>query len=117
MKSNYVEETMSHADLLRKFDSAKLSIETLIDFVPLIKPRLYSIASAQLMTKEMLHLCIVADDWNTPSGKYQHGLCTNYLKNLDVSNGGADVNVRVNPAAVTMPPDFKKPMMMTGLVT
>merc|ERR1719199_1881978 len=117
MRNNFIDETMTHADLLRKFDSAKVPIETLIDFVPVIKPRLYSIASASLYTKEMLHLCIVADDWTTPSGKYQHGMCTNYLKNLQVDGDGVDVAVRVNPAAVTMPPDFKRPMMMCGLGT
>jgi sulfite reductase alpha subunit-like flavoprotein len=117
MKSDFVDETMHHADLLRKFDSAKVPIEYLIDFVPVIKPRLYSIASASKLTKENLHLCIVADDWDTPQGKYQHGMCTNYLKNLDVAGGGVEVAVKVNPAAVTMPPNFQKPMMMCGLGT
>lgn len=96
------------------FPNAKVPVEYLIDFVPTIKPRLYSIGSSQDMRGDQLHLCIVSDDWTTPSGKYQHGSCTQYLKNIPV---GSDLLAKVNPAAIQMPPDHTTPMVMTGLGT
>ena len=39
-------ETFNHADLLQIFPSARPSIEHMIDYIPRIKPRLYSIASS-----------------------------------------------------------------------
>ena len=65
--------------MIEMFPSAKLDIGYMLDFIPQIKPRLYSIASAQETTGNSLHLCVVGDDWTTPSGKYQHGLCSGYL--------------------------------------
>merc|ERR1712188_195027 len=40
------EETLTFYDLLKKFPSAKPSLEHLLSLVPCIKPRLYTIASA-----------------------------------------------------------------------
>lgn len=41
-----VAETVTVADLLEKFPTATPSVEYMIEYFPLIKPRLYSIASA-----------------------------------------------------------------------
>eukprot|EP00494_Astrolonche_serrata_P030728 UN30996 len=75
----YSNETMTHFDLLKQFQSAKPSVETLIDYIPRIKPRLYSIASSPNMDPDQIHLCVIVDDWQTPSGRYQKGLCSDYL--------------------------------------
>lgn len=56
---------MSHFDLLKMFESAKPDIDTLIDYVPRVKPRLYSIASSPAMDPTQIHLCVIVDDWNT----------------------------------------------------
>ena len=82
-----MKETPTYADLMKLYPSTKLNLEYLLDHVPRIKPRLYSIASSMEMHKDSLHLCIVKDDWNTPSGKLRYGLCTRYLAGL--SQGGS----------------------------
>lgn len=74
-----VAETVSHADLLRRFRSARPSVEHLMDYIPRIKPRLYSIASSAAESPDSIALCIVVDDWTTPSGEYKRGLASNYL--------------------------------------
>jgi sulfite reductase (NADPH) flavoprotein alpha-component len=43
---NFVDETATFADLLIAFPSALPSLDYLIEYIPQIKPRLYSIASA-----------------------------------------------------------------------
>jgi len=114
LRENFVGETLHYWDVLKMFPNAQVPLEYLIDFVPTIKPRLYSIASSQEMRGENLHLCVVGDDWTTPSGVYRHGNCTQYLKDLPV---GSDLLAKVNPAAIQMPPDQSTPMVMVGLGT
>ena len=107
--------------MIEMFPSAKLDIGYMLDFIPQIKPRLYSIASAQETTGNSLHLCVVGDDWTTPSGKYQHGLCSGYLSAMSEEHGqeveAGFVSAKVNAAAITMPPDHSYPMVMAGLGT
>ena len=58
-----VNETVTYADLMHMFPSTAVNFERLVEFVPAIKPRLYSIASAQEMKGNNLELCIIAEDW------------------------------------------------------
>jgi len=110
-------ETVTYADLLKKFPGAKMSLEYLVDYVPRIKPRLYSIASSQEMHENMLHLCIVKEDWTTPGGIYRHGLSTGYLKNLSLGEKPDFVATRVNAAGITIPDTHRPPIIMVGLGT
>ena len=57
-----VDDTTTTAEMLAMFPSAKVPLEYLIDFVPVIKPRLYSIASASEMHPNHIHCCIVEED-------------------------------------------------------
>merc|ERR1711988_461180 len=50
--------TATHFDLLKRWKSAKPSIEYLLDYVPKIKPRLYSIASSPNVHPDEIHMCI-----------------------------------------------------------
>lgn len=72
-------ESVTVKDLLLKYPSAIPSIDYLIEAIPPIKPRLYSIASSQNVHKEAIELCIILNDWKTPSGKYKTGLNTTFL--------------------------------------
>ena len=61
-------DTVSFADVLHKFPSARPSIEKLCELVGDIKPRHYSIASAQSVVGDRVDLLVVTVDWLTPSG-------------------------------------------------
>ena len=112
-----IKESVTYADLLKRYPSSKLSLDYLLDYVPRIKPRLYSIASSSEMHKEMLHLCIVKDDWNTPSGKLRHGLTTRYLAGLSLGGSPDLVSSKVNAAGITIPDHHDLPAVMVGLGT
>jgi len=112
---SFVNETMTHFDLLKMFPSAKPTVETLIDYVPRIKPRLYSIASSPAMTPDEIHLCVIVDDWTTPGGRYKKGLCSDYLTTH--SAGEAQLATRVNAGVIEMPPTHETPFILTGLGT
>lgn len=110
-------ETPTYADLLKQFPSSKLSLEYLIDQVPRIKPRLYSIASSMEMHKDMLHLCIVKNDWTTASGKLRLGTCTRYLAGLSLGQTPDIVAAKINAAGITVPDNHAAPRVMVGLGT
>jgi sulfite reductase (NADPH) flavoprotein alpha-component len=61
-------ETVTFADVLKKFPSARPPVEQLCEIVGDIKPRHYSIASAQSVVGDRVDLLVVTVDWVTPSG-------------------------------------------------
>ncbi|SNX86099.1 related to MET10 - sulfite reductase flavin-binding subunit [Melanopsichium pennsylvanicum] len=107
-------ETVTYADVLRMFPSARLPIDQLINLVEPIKPRHYSIASAQAAVGESIHLLIVTVDWKTPSGSPRYGQCTRYLSAL---KPGAKVTVSLKPSVMKLPPIDSQPIIMAGLGT
>ncbi|KAI1306262.1 hypothetical protein EDD11_004848 [Mortierella claussenii] len=110
-----VDETLTHADILREFPSAHPSIPQLIAMLPTIKPRHYSIASSQKAHPNSVHLLVVAVEWTAPfSSKPRFGQCTRYLTSLCV---GAKVTVSIKPSVMTLPPHAHQPVIMAGLGT
>jgi len=63
-------DTVSFADILQKFPSARPGIERLCELIGDIKPRHYSIASAQSVVGDRVDLLVVTVDWLTPSGQF-----------------------------------------------
>ncbi len=107
-------ETVTYADVLKMFPSARLPFDKLMQEVEEIKPRHYSIASAQAAVGNSVHLLIVTVDWLTPSGSPRYGQCTRYLANLRV---GAKVTVSLKPSVMKLPPIDTQPIIMAGLGT
>ena len=68
-----------HADVLKKFASARPPIEHLLQMMPVLKPRSYSIASSPLMHPDKIQLCVVLVDWTVESTKeLRLGECTGH---------------------------------------
>lgn len=66
-------ETVTFADVLKRFPTARPSIEDLVGLIPEIKPRHYSIASSQKAVGDKVELLIVTVDWVDAKG----GCCRN----------------------------------------
>ena len=58
------------SDVLKKYESAKPSVEKLCEMVGDIKPRHYSIASSQVVVGERIDLLIVTVDWKDTEGEF-----------------------------------------------
>lgn len=95
------------------FRSTIPSIDYLCQYIPTIKPRLYSIASHPDFVGEKIELCIVVDDWETPAKKYRRGLCSDYLTKITV---GSNIVGRISEASI-VPPAPDRPAYMVGLGT
>lgn len=62
-------DTVTFADVLKSYKSAKPGIERLCELIGDIKPRHYSIASAQSVVGDRIDLLVVTVDWLAPDGK------------------------------------------------
>lgn len=63
-------DTVTFADILKRYSSARPRIEVLCELIGDIKPRHYSIASAQSVVGDRVDLLVVSVNWVTPSGKW-----------------------------------------------
>ena len=116
MVAEFAAETASVMDVLEHF-ACRMDLAHLLEVIPAMKPRLYSIASSQKTMPQALELCIVENTWTTAKGVKKVGLCTGYLDSLDLSNGPVQVAVSVTSGALAMPADSKAPILMAGLGT
>ena len=108
------DETVTYVDVLHMFPTARVTIDWLIKNVEPIKPRHYSIASAQVAVGDSVHLLIVTVDWKTPRGSLRFGQCTRYLSRL---TPGTKVTVSIKPSVMKLPPLDTQPIIMAGLGT
>ncbi|CAA7259908.1 unnamed protein product [Cyclocybe aegerita] len=107
-------DTVTFADVLKMYPSARPGIERLCELIGDIKPRHYSIASAQSVVGDRVDLLVVTVDWTTPSGTLRYGQCTRYLAGLKV---GQKVTVSIKPSVMKLPSNPKQPLIMAGLGT
>ncbi|CAE6516091.1 unnamed protein product [Rhizoctonia solani] len=107
-------DTVTFADVLRQFPSARPLLGELALLIGDIKPRHYSIASAQSAVGDRVDLLVVTVDWVTPSGTPRYGQCTRYLAGLKI---GQKVTVSIKPSVMKLPPNDMQPIIMAGLGT
>ncbi|CAE6504134.1 unnamed protein product [Rhizoctonia solani] len=107
-------DTVTFADVLLQFPSARPPLGELAMLIGEIKPRHYSIASAQSAVGDRVDLLVVTVDWVTPSGTPRYGQCTRYLAGL---TAGQKVTVSIKPSVMKLPPDDMQPIIMAGLGT
>ncbi|KAI0321871.1 hypothetical protein OF83DRAFT_165185 [Amylostereum chailletii] len=107
-------DTVTFADILRRYTSARPGIEVLCEMIGDTKPRHYSIASAQSVVGDRVDLLVVTVEWVEPSGSPRYGQCTRYLAGLKV---GQKVTVSIKPSVMKLPKNDMQPLIMAGLGT
>ena len=101
------------ADLLDAFPSVMLSLSQLIDFLPVQKPRLYSISSCSLVYPNQIHVTVGVVQVTTDTGQTKPGLCSNYLAGI-VPGDGFAVRIAVRTSHFRPPSDPRVPMLLVG---
>ena len=61
-------DTVTFADILKSYPSARPEIQVLCQMIGDIKPRHYSIASAQSVVGDRVDLLVVTVEWTNPQG-------------------------------------------------
>jgi len=120
-KGEYIacmEEAFTFAELLDKFPSARPSIGQLIDYIPDIKCRLYSIASSSRMRGENeCNLCVIKNEGDATSDRPRVRASTRWLAEIESGPDGLWCHGTVHPSAVVMPDTHEPPLVMVALGT
>jgi len=121
-QSAYVEEisgeSLTFAEVLLKFPSVKPDLNQLITMLPIMKPRLYTIASSTRLTPGSIELTVITNDWQTASGQTKCGSCTDFFERMDSDNneGQLWMNLSISPGSFEFG-EPEVPMVMTGTGT
>jgi sulfite reductase alpha subunit-like flavoprotein len=105
----------TYADVLCEFaETALPPFEYLLSMVPVITPRLYSIASSPLYQKDRLDLLVVLNQWNDGKGRTRTGLTTQNLFGMEEDDL---VAIQIKKGLLQPPMDLTAPILMFGLGT
>ncbi|KAH0559926.1 hypothetical protein GP486_003557 [Trichoglossum hirsutum] len=107
-------DTVTYADILLEFSSARPSFHDIVKIVSPMKRREYSVASSQKATPNSIALLVVVVGWVDPKGRSRFGQCTRYLSKLPI---GAPVTVSIKPSVMKLPAKPSQPLIMAGLGT
>eukprot|EP00792_Barthelona_sp_PAP020_P005019 TRINITY_DN2458_c0_g1_i1.p1 TRINITY_DN2458_c0_g1~~TRINITY_DN2458_c0_g1_i1.p1 ORF type:complete len:1202 (+),score=301.91 TRINITY_DN2458_c0_g1_i1:190-3795(+) len=104
-------------DVLIRYPSCRPPLHYLVEMIPLITPRLYSIASSNLMHPQCLELLIGIVSHKTKSGKIVTGLATGWLEEVEPYGGEVLVPIFIRESPLVPPLDKTKPFIACGLGT
>lgn len=98
-------------DILQQFPSLNPPLDHFIELMTMIKPRYYSIASSSRLYSNSIHIVVAVMDFECPSGRISHGLCSNFLCGL---NEGEYAPIFVRKSKFHLPEDSLKSVIMVG---
>eukprot|EP01018_Ginkgo_biloba_P003361 Gb_02334 [translate_table: standard] len=70
-------------EVLEDFPSVHFPLEWLVQLVPRLRSRMFSISSLLLAHPKQVHLTVVVVSWMTPFKRKRYGLCSAWLAQLD----------------------------------
>jgi len=74
-------ERRTYVEVLEEFPSVRVPLHRLLELIPLLQPRHYSVASSGYNSDNMaeVELCVAVTTATTPYGRKRKGLCSSYL--------------------------------------
>ena len=120
-KKEVLEGQPNLLDVLEAYPSCKPSVEALLEFLPALAPREYSVSSAREVHGEEMHFAFSAVSYETAAGRTRKGVATSWLSSLaeKVIEGTSAEPVRVpiflRPSKdFCHPPKVSDPIIMIG---
>uniref|UniRef100_A0ABI8AKM7 NADPH-dependent diflavin oxidoreductase 1 n=1 Tax=Felis catus TaxID=9685 RepID=A0ABI8AKM7_FELCA len=86
----------------------------LLDLIPPIRPRAFSIASSLLAHPSRLQILVAVVRYQTRLKEPRRGLCSSWLASLDPGRGPVQVPLWVRPGSLTFPETPDTPVIMVG---
>lgn len=99
-------------EVLQDFPSVHLPLEWLLQLVPRLQPRFFSISSSLLSHPNQVHITVAVQKWRTPMKRRRHGLCSTWLSGLDPQKG--EVFVPIWCRGGLKFPDPSVPLLLVG---
>ena len=81
-------------EALEDFPSARVPLPWLLQTVPRLQPRYFSIASSLAMHPGQVHILAALVDYQTPHRRHKRGVCSAWLAGLQPGMPDAKVNAR-----------------------
>lgn len=101
-------------DVLTDFASVSLSLAQVIELLPRLQPRYYSISSASNVTPMSVHVTAVVVSDEVEGGRIFKGVCTNHLYSLAA---GSHCEAFCRKTPFKLPKDASVPVVMVGAGT
>lgn len=99
------------AEILSDYPSCQPALEHLLELLPAMQPRYYSISSSMKEHSGKVHVTAVLTDYTTGTGRVHRGICTNYLRR---SMPGNSLHSYVRTSTFRLPPDPSTPVILIG---
>ncbi|SPQ94133.1 unnamed protein product (mitochondrion) [Plasmodiophora brassicae] len=103
-------ERRTYAEVLNDFPSAQVPLARLLEEVPRLAPRQFSIASSPRAHPDRIQILAAIVEFQTPYKRRRVGLCSHFLRTLKV---GDSVDVWSRSGCLSIPPS-PVPMIMVG---
>eukprot|EP00951_Prasinocladus_malaysianus_P025160 scaffold219862_cov45-Prasinocladus_malaysianus.AAC.1 len=118
-KADIVAGQPSLLDLLKRFPSCKPPLDHLLEALPPLAERLYSLTSSQLTHPNAAHVAFSVVNFSTDRYGHHAGVATNWLKSICLDSSGACTKPRIavflRPNESFRPPqDLTAPLIMIG---
>eukprot|EP00762_Andalucia_godoyi_P000170 ANDGO_02444.mRNA.1 NADPH--cytochrome P450 reductase len=98
-------------DVLNAFPSCAPSIAHLLEVLPRLQPRYYSISSSKSKHPNSIHACVAVLRYETPLNRIKEGCCSSFLSTLEP---GDFAMIFVRRSAFHLPSDPTRPVVMIG---
>eukprot|EP00752_Nemacystus_decipiens_P004323 g3948.t1 len=105
-------EKRTYVEVLGDFPSCKVPPERLLELVPRLRPRGFSIASSPLETPSKVHLCMAVVSFRTPYKRLRTGVCSSWMASL--APGAAEVPLSIRPGTFKLPRSPHHPLVLVG---
>ncbi|KAK4477695.1 hypothetical protein RD792_016943 [Penstemon davidsonii] len=99
-------------EVLDDFPSVKMPFEWLVQLVPPLQTRAFSISSSHVAHPNQVHLTVSVVSWTTPYKRKRMGLCSSWLASLD-PNQRVVIPVWFNKGSLPPPPP-SLPLILIG---
>jgi len=106
-------EHRSILEALDDFKSISMPLEWLLQLVPALQPRRFSISSSALAHPGRVHLTVAVVDYKTPYKRHKRGLCSSWLSSLSPGEG-VTVPVWLEKGSLSMPASLETPLILVG---
>eukprot|EP01087_Luapelamoeba_hula_P024279 TRINITY_DN9182_c0_g1_i1.p1 TRINITY_DN9182_c0_g1~~TRINITY_DN9182_c0_g1_i1.p1 ORF type:complete len:559 (+),score=51.99 TRINITY_DN9182_c0_g1_i1:149-1825(+) len=90
-------------EVLRDLPGVRLPLEYLLDALPTIRARSFSISSSPLMYPDEAHITVALVRYRTVMRDPRIGLCSAYLESLNPEKSKIHVNVWMQPGVIHLP--------------
>ncbi|GLE06287.1 hypothetical protein PINS_up015534 [Pythium insidiosum] len=109
-----IREKKTYVEVLLDFPSVRVPLDVLVQIIPRLQPRSYSISSSSLAFPGQVHLTVAIVSFLTPYKRRRTGVASSYIQSLDPSTDAAIRVPMVIKTGLFNPPDISKPMILIG---